>query len=229
MSTEKRLINEAEVFAINNSYNAEVVTFGPQNTKIVIVDDFYKNPDLVRKLALTIPPSYKKGLIQGLPGGRIDIDYDFSHMYPLYYDIVKEDYISEEEKPSFNSLGLELYFSVTRFCVNVVSSENLPPANPHVDLREPNRYASGIFLNTPEESKGGTAFYSYRGSQFGFEPGTVPVTHYVTDSIGDWEMLYLAEMKYNRMVFYQQNILHGAYIKPGWFKDYYRLMQMFFI
>jgi hypothetical protein len=226
---KKNIIDEKEVFAINNSHDIEIVTFGPQKTKVVIVDDFYKNPDLVQNLAITIPPSYRKDLIQGLPGGRIDVVYDFSHMYKIYYEIIKEDYIIDEEKQSFNSLGLELYFSQTRFCVNVVGSENLPPSNPHVDLREPNRYASGIFLNPPEQCKGGTAFYSYKNCQFGPHPKSVPRTEYITDSKGDWELLYLAEMKYNRMIFYQQNILHSAYIKPGWFKDYYRLIQMFFI
>jgi hypothetical protein len=229
MSITKKIINEQEVFAINNSYDVEIVTFGPQNTKVVIVDDFYKNPDQVRELALTIPPSYKKNLIQGLPGGRIDVAYDFSHMYKIYYDIIANDYTPEEEKKSFNSLGIELYFTDTRFCVNVMSSRELPPSNPHVDLREPNRYASGIFLNTPEECNGGTAFYSYKGCQFGPDPRTIPKTHFVTDSCGDWEMLYLAEMKYNRMIFYQQNILHSGYVKPGWFDDHYRLLQMFFI
>ena len=224
----KKIINEQEVFAINNSYNAEIVTFGPQNTKVVIIDDFYKNPDLVRDLAITIPPSYMKNLIQGLPGGRINATYDMRGMYEVYYNIIANEYTPEEDKSSFNSLGIELYFTHVSFCVNVVKSTDLPPANPHVDLREPNRYASSVFLNIPEECNGGTAFYSYRGSQFGFEPGTVPVTHYVTDSTGDWEMLYLAEMKYNRMIFYQQNILHGAYIKPGWFEDFYRLNQMFY-
>lgn len=229
MSTLKKIINEQEVFALSDDFDIEIVTFGPQNTKVVIVDNFYKNPDLVRELALIIPPSYKKELIQGLPGGRIDAVYDFSHLYKLYYHIIASDYTPEHDKSSFNSLGLELYFTQTRFCVNVVSSTDLQPANPHVDMREPNRYASGIFLNSPEECKGGTAFYSYKGCQFGPPPGTVPKTHFITDSSGDWELLYLAEMKFNRMVFYQQNILHSAYIKPGWFDDCYRLNQMFFI
>ena len=37
-------------------------------------------------------------------------------------------------------------------------------------------------------------------------------------------------MKYNRMIMYPDNILHGAYDKPGFFEDdIYRLVQTFFI
>ena len=42
-------------------------------------------------------------------------------------------------------------------------------------------------------------------------------------------LTHLAEMKYNRMLIYPANILHGAYDEDGWFKDeLYRLVQVFF-
>ena len=53
---------------------------------------------------------------------------------------------------------------------------------------------------------------------------------YVDDSVGPWDLIHLAEMKYNRMIMYPDNILHGAYDKPGYFEDdTYRLVQTFFI
>lgn len=226
---KKNVINEAEVFALSDEFDLEIVTFGPQNTKVVIVDNFYKNPHLVRELALTIPPTYKKEIMHGAPGGRIDALYNMSHLHKLYDDIITNDFSQDSSSSAGNKLGTELYFNQASFCVNVITSSDLFPANPHVDLREPNRYASSINLNTPEECAGGTAFYTYKGCQYGPPPGTVPRTTFIYDSVGDWEMIYLAEMKFNRMIIYQQNILHSAYIKPGWFTDYYRLNQMFFI
>jgi hypothetical protein len=224
---KKNIINEAEVFALNADIDVEIVTFGPNNTKLVIVDNFYKNPDLVRELALAIPPTYKKEIMHGAPGGRVDAVYDMSHLHSIYNNIITTDFL--EGSSEGTKLGTELYFNQASFCVNVITASDLFPANPHVDLREPNRYASSVYLNTPEECRGGTAFYTYKGSQAGPLPGSVPRTTFITDSVGDWEMIYLAEMKYNRMIVYQQNILHSAYIKPGWFEDYYRLNQMFFI
>ena len=225
----KNIINEAEVFALNSNFDVEIVTFGPQHTKAVIIDNFYKNPELVRNLALDIPPSYKKELIQGMPGGRIDAVYDMSGLHKVFHNIIINDFTPEDQKSTVSHLGTELYFQQASFCVNVITASDLRPANPHVDLREPNRYAATVYLNTPEECRGGTSFYTYRGCQFGPEPGTVPRTNFISDSEGDWEMIYLAEMKFNRLVVYQQNILHSAYIRPGWFEDYYRINQMFFI
>jgi hypothetical protein len=55
-------------------------------------------------------------------------------------------------------------------------------------------------------------------------------TKFVIDDEGDWKKLYVAEMKYNRMTLYQQNIFHNAYIDETMFLgDTYRLNQQFFI
>ena len=81
----KNLINEEEVFAINENLRAEIVTFDPNETKVVIIDNFYKNPHLVRQLALDIPPTYKRSLLNGLPGGRIDAIYQLGHFSPFLF------------------------------------------------------------------------------------------------------------------------------------------------
>ncbi len=56
---DKKTINEDEVFEINPNYYVAVEYFGKQKVKVVVVDDFYKNPYLVRQLALDIPASNK--------------------------------------------------------------------------------------------------------------------------------------------------------------------------
>lgn len=227
---KKNIINEAEVFEVNSDLSVEVVSIGPKNSKIVIVDNFYKNPFSVRDLALTIPPTFNKRIVNGLPGGRIDAFYQLDHFADVYDNIIRHVYLTEQERNSIGKQGIISIFQNATFSCNVITSENLPATNPHVDHRDRYRFASGIYLNTPEECTGGTAFYTYKGSQEGPDPNTVPKTKYITDSDGDWEMLYLAEMKFNRMILYEQNILHTAYVKPGMFENgVYRLLQMFFI
>lgn len=226
----KNIIDEQEVFAINPDLNLSVNSIGPLNSKIVIVDNFYKNPDLVRKLALDIPPSYKKNLLNGLPGGRIDASYQLDHLAKPLNDIILNVYFTEEERKTLDTSGIYRIFESTTFCCNVMQSTSLPPTNPHVDLKDPYRYAAVIYLNTLDECAGGTSFYTYNGVQEGSDPGTIPKTKYITDDYDLWEMIFLAEMKYNRMVLYEQNILHTAYVKPGMFEDnIYRIAQMFFI
>jgi hypothetical protein len=54
--------------------------------------------------------------------------------------------------------------------------------------------------------------------------------YYVLDDDDNFKKVYLAEMKFNRMVIYKQSILHQPYILPDTFTDEHpRLMQMFFI
>ncbi len=226
---KKNIINETEVFAINENLKAEIITIGPDKSKVVIIDDFYKNPDLVRNLALAIPPTYKSNILNATPGGRIDAFYDLRHLSNVYYELMCNVFLTEDEKQHAQPSNMETIFDNATFCVNVTTTKDLLPRNPHVDNRHSKRYASVIYLNTPEECAGGTSFYTYKGKQEGPDPYTITLGDNISDSIGDWELIYLAEMRYNRMIMYQQCILHSAYLKKGMFDDHYRLAQMFFI
>lgn len=225
---KKNIINESEVFEINDNLSATVFTIGPKKSKIVIVDNFYKNPQLVRELALTIPPTHNPRILGGVPGGRIDAFYNLEHFSNVFDNLIRNVFLPKDKKDLNSNLG-EIFKSAT-FCVNVIQSTSLPNKVPHVDNREDFRFASTIYLNTPEECNGGTSFYTFNGSQEGPGLNEGLQNMYVTDSIGPWEMIFLAEMKFNRFVLYEQNILHTAYVKPGMFEnDVHRLVQMFFI
>ena len=50
-------IDESKIFKVGTNHDVDVITFG--NIKVLIVDNFYEYPDLVRELALTIPPSHR--------------------------------------------------------------------------------------------------------------------------------------------------------------------------
>ena len=134
---------------------------------------------------------------------------------------------------------LQQSFTNATFMVNVMQSENLPPLCPHMDNTSGVNFASTIYLNTADECQGGTSFYTYGGKthyddqhqmQTLDKAGKIPINQYITDSIGDFEMIGMAPMIFNRMVLYNQAVLHTAYVKPGMFVgDNYRLNQQFFI
>ena len=52
---KKYFIDEAETFAISEELDARVEIMGWEETPIVYIDNFYKNPDKVRNLALRCP------------------------------------------------------------------------------------------------------------------------------------------------------------------------------
>jgi hypothetical protein len=227
---KKNIIDESEVFEISDNLSATVFTIGPKKSKVVIVDNFYKNPNMVRELALAIPPTRNSRILGYMPGSRIDAFYNLEHFAAVFDELIRNVFLPEEQRNLRNS-NLDLIFKSATFCVNVLQSTGLPAVVPHVDNRDDFRFAATIYLNTPEECAGGTSFYTYNGSQVG--PTSIDAgkqDEYVTDSVGPWEKIFLAEMKFNRLVLYEQNILHTAYIKPGMFEnDVHRLAQMFFI
>lgn len=159
---QKTIIDESVVFAINDNLSATVFTIGPAQSKVVIVDDFYKNPHMVRELALVIPPTQHPGILGGVPGFRIDAAYNLAHFSKVFDNLIRNVFLPPEKR-NLNSNLDEIFTSAT-FCVNVIQSTNLPAKVPHVDNREEFRFASTIYLNTPEECQGGTSFYTFNGT-----------------------------------------------------------------
>lgn len=223
-------INEEEVFAINPDCEIKLEHY--DTVPCVIVDNFYKNPDLVRELALSIPPTANKRIRCGNPALRINAFYDLDGMSGIYDQLLRTNW-----PHVFNNVhhqAIHNSFQQATFMVNVMKSVDLPPMAPHVDNPSDVNFASTIYLNTPEECAGGTSFYKFNGSTSNRsghidKEKTKIIDHYLTDSVGDWEMIGIAEMVYNRMVLYNQNALHTAYIKPDMFVDTYRINQQFFI
>jgi hypothetical protein len=232
----KKFINEFETFAVNENFSIEVVKVGPNKRTLGIIDNFYKNPNLVRDLALSIPPTTNERILTRLPAGpdsgRINAFYILDHLGPVYDKIIKELF------PDFYDVyepdAILRVFRDSTFMVNVMTSNNLPPRPPHIDHPNPMALASSVYLNLPEECAGGTSFYTFNGLDTGVEyglcAGSDDIDCYVADSTGDWNLEYIAEMKFNRMIIYPAAMYHAAYVKPGMFVNgTYRLNQQFFI
>ena len=92
-----------------------------------------------------------------------------------------------------------------------------------------------VYLNTPEECSGGTAFFKNE------ELMTLLKQPYLNEGeedkiLGFFKDIYkddyvgCVEMKYNRMVLYHQNVQHAPFMDYNSFVgDNYRINQMFFI
>ncbi len=60
-----------------------------------------------------------------------------------------------------------------------------------------------------------------------FNPSyAMPRNVYINDGNGYWELLYLIEMKPNRLVILDGRMPHSQHIQPGQFRDYYRINQI---
>jgi|TARA_B110000503_G_scaffold57655_2_gene92329 hypothetical protein len=237
----KTIINEEEAFAVNEDFDARLWKFGQHKVPVLVVDNFYKNPDMVRQLALDIPASTNKRIRGGNPAQRINAFYELSGM-AWAFDQLSRTYFPEIMKNKPFEYMQNSFMNAT-FMVNVMQSDKLPPLVPHQDNPSGTNLASTIYLNNANECNGGTSFYEF-GGETGFTDqvqlkdgnvgmdvaGTVTVTKYITDSSHDWKMIGLVPMQYNRMVLYNQALLHTAYVTPSMFTDtIYRINQQFFI
>lgn len=235
----KKFINEEETFAINEDMEIFIEEIGSSGQKILIADNFYKNPELVRDLALSIPPTVNERIQNSLPfgpdSGRLNAFYRLDDLGIVYDKLIRLTFPDLTQNIWKDSI-IDSFTRAT-FMVNVMTSNNLPPRVPHIDHIEERAFASLIYLNLPEECAGGTAFYSFGGSVTGKEApltldvqGKIKPDHFVAGDVGDWKIEKIADMKFNRMLLYQQNVFHSAYIKEGMFTDgIYRLNQQFFI
>jgi hypothetical protein len=231
---DKNVIDEDEVFAVNPNWSISVQKFN--DVKVVIVDDFYKDPWAVRKLALDIPASYNKRIRGGNPALRVNAFYELSNLGWAFDQLISTYF---DDVYYEHPLGwVQESLMRATFMVNVMQTDNLPPIAPHQDNPSKINIASTIYLNTPNECAGGTSFYTYNDKTTYDEPGNKtldvsgkhPITQYITDSIGDFKMIGMVPMIFNRMVLYNQSKLHTAYVKPEMFTgNLYRLNQQFFI
>lgn len=227
------LQDEIDFFSPADDIGVRVEKVGKE--KVVIIDNFYKHPEKVRELALSIPSTRSPTLMHALPGSRVEATYYFGHFGYFITEIITR--VFEDDLDNIDVNLITNCLNHATFLVNVQTSEEAlnTPRTPHIDNMEKGRYAVGIYLNTPEECAGGTAFYSFKGEQTidllnTIDPDLLAYDFYVQESDKFWEKLFLAEMKFNRLVIYKQNILHTPYIPANKFTtDTPRLIQMFFI
>ena len=222
-------INEEETFALNPDATVRKVNIPDTDLSYIEIDNFYKNPHLVNKLAHSIPPTKSQAMCNYLPGSRINASYDIAHFTDYFFKVITDHWDISVRPGGKESLTQSL--ERMTFMVNVVSGENLPATCPHVDIFEDGFFASSICITPSEQCKGGTGFYAYVGDQFPTtEQAMKDITEYMSDDAGNWKLMHVAQLEWNKCIVYPSNWWHHAYIKSGWFTGTdYRLTQQIFI
>ena len=101
---KKYFIDEARnLFAISDELGARVELMGWQETPIVYIDNFYKNPDMVRNLALRCPAQIIPEYVEECSGVRVDMNMNLDHMHDVFKQIAKNVYgLTMKEDPQFD-------------------------------------------------------------------------------------------------------------------------------
>ena len=240
------------MFELNNDLEIKVARVCGRS--LVVVDNFYKNPDAVRQLCTD---NRNNSLLEGdpghLPGNRIYLDDIKARdkVYNTYHALCSDKDLWGRR---FNEDKFNSEYSKLRFMANIINDRSLSVMNdihhgsnmyglvPHQDcyyhLGEPYinpqiQFGSVVYLNTPEECRGGTNVYTYRGEiSIPQIPSNISTPNSVSNFLEDnpeWKVAHTFEMVYNRMVLYQADILHGPIYEKGMFTDHNRMNQILFM
>jgi hypothetical protein len=230
------------MFEPNTKMNINVIT-GIKDRRVVVIDNFYKNPDEIRDLALSLESDDSYGLTGALPGSRgiLDTLEVKQNLWPVF-GVLCKNYFGKYDERNFN-----VNWNDQIFMFNVLNDATLreKPLGiiPHQDCWESMpestfQFGAVVYLNTPDECAGGTNLYSFGGEMSlpdQFQPQWVidrpnVEFEYVKEKLDDsYIKEYTAEMKYNRMFLYQAEVLHGQEVDLGMFTEYDRINQIFFM
>ncbi len=234
------------MFELNNDLDIKIAKVN--EATVVVVDNFYKKPDEVRELALSLGTSDDPSKTGGLPGIR-SFYYTSEvreKLYDIYYELCLDNNIWQRDR----LLSIPQWYDEwdkSGFLCNIVNDSTLLKSPlgiiPHQDRYsgEPEgptcQFGSVIYLNTPEECAGGTNIYSWDGNitvpqnygLFEEKDGDFKTVKESFDNSKKWKVEHEFEMVYNRMILYEADILHAPNVDLGMFTDYNRVNQILFM
>ncbi len=219
-----------EMFDLNGPDQYKVTFLDIGETKALIVDNIYKYPDAIRNLALSLDYFIPRG---NFPGFFSSITIKPNAIRILINELLgkKEGWVAE----------FPIYCQDMSFGMIDITLEQLSPAQrqPHYDAF--GDYAALVYLNTPDQVKGGTSFWKNKKTGLTKAPmvlndvseklmkennfsnleelrswimieGLVdPISGFLKDSTPHWELLQIIEMKFNRLVVYDSNLFHSIH------------------
>jgi hypothetical protein len=166
------------------------------------LDDFLGDPEAFRLDAL----SRRYYTIRGPDGER----YQNVHVFP-----------SDEFEPAMSErLGRKVSIDHCFLRLNPTGDNH----RIHADIAH-SPYAFVLYLNAPEQCRGGTAFWRYKRTGSVAFPEITNVnraTRFAEEILANhedltkWEQIALVEMKFNRMICYPTKQFHSRWPLEGW-------------
>jgi hypothetical protein len=177
-------------------------------TNVIVIDDFYSNPDGVRSFALQ-QEFAKRENFPGLRTRSFLNDSTKATLSQILYNAAGE--ITNWNDRDGLTGSFELATSRDRSWI-------------HTDHF--NTWAGLIYLTPDAPLSGGTGFYRYR------ETGAIRASEleqYESQDMTKWELYDVVGNRYNRLVLYHSDLFHNSIEYFGQSKEDGRLFQLFFL
>ncbi len=194
---------------------------------VLVIDDFYQDPDVVRELALKA--EYKNVTQLNYPGYQSLKAYVSRAMTEKFQSIIGAQIEVDPMKHTFGKFRIMLKETGSRLKVHLDGLSD---------------WTGVLYLNPPTQCDGGTAFYRHKATglsgrisdqaahAFGYKSWSELERAIVEPDTLDsnaWEETMCVEMRYNRLVLFNGNQLFHCHTKSfGKDKTDGRMTQNFF-
>jgi hypothetical protein len=246
------LIDEKVLFKLSDDMKIDVRELGSHGHRVVVIDNFYENPEMIRELAFKSSYTSSTKVRYGAPIFRNEQNFDTTHLVEFFQGIIKDQFDDWHEIDS-----MSVMFNATKTGVTPTTSHNI-----HIDG---SLYGNIVYLNDDVDCVGGTSWWKHISS--GLEscptianqklaiedekilldimPDGIVNHDNITDfrtkilfpvekeqdpfneeSNGIWKQLLAVNAKYNRMVIYPGSYFHSADLSADDYVDSWRLCQV---
>ena len=175
-----------KIFKLNPKMDIKIQYLGKNKIPILIIKDFYKNPELVRELVIQSPvPQITSSNYGGYPGKRICLSnfITSNNFWHKYSDILRKYF-----KLSFHLEGMEQAFIANIFDQDGPATYKRNNLKPHADNQV---IASVIYLNYDDEPVSGTYVFRHKECDLEFFP--------YSDFHFDWYTRHIASVHKRRL------------------------------
>ncbi|MCO5171044.1 MAG: DUF6445 family protein [Planctomycetes bacterium] len=244
----------SQLLQVNPRAKVTVERVGRDGHRVVLVDDFYAHPDEVVGLAQGL--HFFSGKMHGnFPGARAIISLDTAPLlatlselwgaplepFQVFQPVVFSAIVNHpglvlnnaQRQPHVDpGVSAMVYLNAPDACVGgtglyrhrLTGLERVPAAVTPALLRFAEQYGFG-----PESLRSPEQYTAFQDSIV-FNPLFAAKDNtYINDGNEFWELTYLVEMRFNRLVIFDGRVPHSQHLKPGQFGDHARLNQIFYL
>jgi hypothetical protein len=221
-------------------------------TKLVIADDFYLHPDKVLEVAQGL--HYFSGAMHGnFPGARALVSLDtaplcqilgglwgaplepFQPFQPVVFSVIVNaapKLCAAQRQPHIDpGVSAMVWLNATEDCAGgtglyrhrLTGLERIPlePTRELIDL------AAGLDI-TEAQLRTEAGWKSFQ-DHIVFNPLFAAKDGYINDGNEFWELLFLAEMRFNRLILFDGRVPHSQHLRPDQFRDHARINQIIYL
>ena len=233
------------MFELSESLEVIAITdVGPEKRNCMLIDNFYKNPDEVRKLALKLPKREDINLVNHHSGTRSVYETDElkKNTERLFKELCYDDkFWGRKADQSF----IEKNMAVMPFLVDWINQETvakqplqlLPFQAYYPENPSPFQFTVEIFLNQNMSAEGGTDIWAFAGKttvdedmkNMYADADAFSLRKDVYESVLAWKQMMMFGMEYNRAIIIPADILKAPFVTSGMYIEEDRLAQHIFL